>query len=110
MIKRRKVMWWIFISLILATFNVFTLVTLFSLAYQFDSVEPSQWVSYLFTGAWFFFGPVVLLIGKIDAVIRIQDYWYYMGAIFNGIIWANALMYIASKNRQISRIFRKLSQ
>jgi len=104
---RKKVVSWVFISLILATFNFYMLVGLFGLAHQFDSNQPSQWVRYLFSGTWFFFAPVGFIILKITNVIGTQGNLVYIG-LFNGIIWANAIMYFASKNRKVNDIFNRL--
>jgi hypothetical protein len=97
---------WLAISLLLTVINLLILGSLFSLAHQLDPIQPPQWVGYLLNGAWIFFGLIVVLVAQIDAVIRIQDYWYYIAAIFNGFIWANLIMYISVRYRILNKLFR----
>lgn len=96
--------------MLLTVVNLLILGLLFSLAYRLDPMQPPQWVGYLLYGAWTLFGPVVVLIGQIDAVIRIQDYWYYIGAIVNGLIWANLIMYISVKYNIVKKFFGRAQQ
>lgn len=103
---RHLITQWIVISLLLTVINLLILGSLFSLAYQLDPMQPPQWAGFLLNSAWILFGPIVVLIAQIDAVIRIQDYWYYIGAVANGFIWANLLMYISVKYNILNRIFR----
>ncbi|MCG8379713.1 MAG: hypothetical protein MI865_09600 [Proteobacteria bacterium] len=91
----------------LAIINVFIAGGLFSFMHQFDYSQLPVWAGYLFSFACIIFCPILLLIGQIDSFIRIQDYWYYVGAVINSIIWAIIIIYIARKNNYINTFYNK---
>lgn len=88
----------VFSILILAVINVFILCLLFGLAIQYDSMQlHSQFVNYLFNTAWLIFGPVLTIVGLIDSGMGVDDKWYYIAAIINGLLWAILVLVIKQK-------------
>jgi len=69
--------------------------------HEFDYSQPEEWVQYITGIAFIFFGPIIFLIPENDANFGIKDYWYYIGAVVNALLWSSLVMYFFGKVRRL---------
>ena len=81
----------------LAISNLIIVGVLFALAYEYDNKPLSQWASILFEGSWLFFGLGMIVVSKIDTIIRVSDLWYVLGSVIYAFFWSGMVMIAASR-------------